>query len=173
MSFLRVALFTVPLVLLLGIVSGRASNSGYSNGWFAALDKPAIMPPGWMFGAAWTILYILLGLVLAMVIHARGARQRGLVLALFVAQLLLNYAWSPIFFGFHQPETALIVLLVMLALAVAATVLMWWIRKAATLLMLPYLAWLCFAALLTFQIIALNPEASRLVPSRGSADIML
>jgi len=173
MSFLRIALFTVPAIVLLGIVSGRASNSGYSNGWFAALDKPAMMPEGWVFGAAWTILYILLGLVLAMILHAQGARRRGLVIGLFLAQLLLNYAWSPVFFGLHQPEIALVIILLMLALAGAAAVLMWWIRKAATLLMLPYLAWLCFATALTVQIIQLNPNASELAPSRGSADIAL
>jgi len=173
MSFLRYALVAVPLVLLLGIVSGRASNSGYSNAWFAALDKPALMPPGWAFGAAWTVLYVLLGLVLAMILHARGSRGRKLVLSLFLAQLLINFAWSPVFFALHQPLPALAMVLAMIGLSAAAAVLMWWIRKAATLLMLPYLAWLCFAALLTFQIVGLNPDASELVPSEGSADIML
>ena len=74
MSFLRWALVTVPAVLLLGTLSGRASNSGYGNPWFDALVKPEAMPPGWVFGAAWTILYILLGLALAMILNARGSR---------------------------------------------------------------------------------------------------
>ena len=77
MSFLRYALVTVPLVLLLGLLSGRIANSGYGNPWFDALAKPEAMPPGWAFGAAWTTLYILLGLALALVLHARGARGRG------------------------------------------------------------------------------------------------
>ena len=58
LSFLRYALFTVPAVLLLGTISGRIANSGYGNPWFDALTKPAFMPPGWVFGAAWTLLYI-------------------------------------------------------------------------------------------------------------------
>src|SRR3954466_5276055 len=84
MSFLRYALFTVPAIVLLGAVSGRISGSGYGNAWFDALTKPAIMPPGWVFGLVWTILYVLLGLALALILHARGARGRGPALALFV-----------------------------------------------------------------------------------------
>jgi benzodiazapine receptor len=87
MSFLRYALVTVPLVLLLGTVSGRLAGSGYGNPWFDALVKPALMPPGWVFGVAWTLLYICLGLALAMILHARGARGRRLAIGLFLAQL--------------------------------------------------------------------------------------
>jgi tryptophan-rich sensory protein len=173
MSFLRYALVTVPLVLLLGMISGRISNAGSANLWFAALTKPAIMPPGWAFGLAWTILYILLGFVLAMVLHARGARGRGVALGAFLVQLALNFAWSPVFFGLNEPRAALVMILVMLALSVVAAVLFWWIRRAAALLMLPYIAWLCFAALLTYQIIGVNRGALELVPREGSADIVL
>jgi benzodiazapine receptor len=171
MSFLRIALVTVPLLVLLGAISGRLANSGYSNLWFAALDKPAFMPPGWVFGAAWTLLYILLGLALAMILHARGAHGRRLVLALFLVQLACNFAWSPLFFAFHETEAALVLILVMIGLTAVAAVLTWWIRKAASLLMLPYLAWLCFAALLTLEVIRLNPNAGELVSAPPSADI--
>jgi benzodiazapine receptor len=173
MSFLRHALFTVPAILLLGSVSGRISGSGDGNAWFDALEKPAIMPPGWVFGAAWTILYILLGLALALVLHARGARGRGLAIALFVLQLLLNFAWSPIFFAYHEVGAALWAILAMILLSLATAFLFWRIRRAAALLMLPYLAWLCFAALLTWQIGALNPQAAELAPEGSTTDISL
>jgi tryptophan-rich sensory protein len=173
MSYLRWALVTVPAVLLLGTLSGRASNSGYGNPWFDALVKPEAMPPGWVFGVAWTILYILLGLALAMILNARGARGRPLALALFFAQLLLNYSWSPIFFAMHELRLALFVIAAMLGLSIAATVRFAKIRRAAALLMLPYLAWLCFAGFLNFRIIELNPDAEALVPQQGSADIAL
>lgn len=173
MSFLRYALVTVPLVLLLGILSGRVAGSGYGNPWFDALVKPGIMPPGWLFGVAWTILYILLGLALAMILHARGARGRKVALSFFIAQLLLNLAWSPIFFAWHQAEIALAVIVAILLLSVATAVLFAPIRKAAALLMLPYLAWLCFATMLNYEIIRLNPGASTLVPPSHSADIAL
>jgi benzodiazapine receptor len=171
MSLLRYALVTVPLVLLLGTLTGRIANSGYGNSWFAALVKPELMPPGAVFGIAWTILYILLGLSLAIILHARGARGRGIALALFAAQLLLNYSWSPIFFAMHQVRTALVVIIAIVMLSFVTAWLFAKIRKTAGLLMIPYLAWLCFAAFLNYQIIALNPAAESLVPSAASADI--
>ncbi|HEX8534855.1 MAG TPA: TspO/MBR family protein [Allosphingosinicella sp.] len=173
MSYLRWALVTVPAVLLLGTLSGRASGSGYGNPWFDALVKPEAMPPGWMFGVAWTILYILLGLALAMILNARGARGRSLALALFFAQLLLNYSWSPIFFALHEVRVALFVLAAIFGLSIATTVRFAKVRRGAALLMLPYLTWLCFAGFLNYKIIELNPEAEALVPREGSADIEL
>src|SRR5687768_9926711 len=173
MSFLRYALFTLPLVVLLGAVSGRIANSGYGNSWFDALQKPAIMPPGWVFGAAWTFLYILLGLALALILHARGARGRGLALALFAVQLVLNYAWSPIFFAYHEVGLAFWTILAMIAISAVTALLFWRIRRSAGLLMLPYLAWLCFAATLTWQIGVLNPSAAELAPGGSTTDIPL
>lgn len=173
MGLLRWALLTVPLVLLLGTLSGRAAGSGYGNAWFDALEKPAFMPPGWAFGAAWTILYVLLGISLAMLLHARGARGRGLVVALFLVQLAMNYAWSPLFFAWHQVGGALVLILAMIALTFVLVALSWRIRRGAALLLLPYLGWLCFAASLTFAIGQLNPEASELAPAAGSTDIRL
>lgn len=173
MSFLRYALFTVPLVLLLGTVSGRIANSGYGNAWFDALEKPAIMPPGWVFGAAWTLLYIFLGLAVALILHAKGARGRGPALALFILQLLINYAWSPLFFAYHEVDAAFWVIVAMLGVATVTAVLFWRIRRSAGLLMLPYLAWLCFAATLTWQIGLLNPGAAELAPEGSTTDIPL
>ena len=173
MSFLRYALVTVPAILLLGSVSGRISGSGDGNAWFDALEKPAIMPPGWVFGLAWTILYILLGLAFALVLHARGARWRGLALALFIVQVLLNFAWSPIFFAYHEIGAAFWTVVAMILLSSAAAILFWRIRRAAALLVLPYLAWLAFAAALTWQIGVLNPEAAELAPEGSTTDIAL
>jgi tryptophan-rich sensory protein len=173
MSLLRYALVTIPFILLLGTLSGRIANSGYGNPWFDALVKPEIMPPGWMFGLAWTILYILLGLALAIILHARGSRGRGMALAFFAVQMLLNYSWSPIFFAMHEVELALGVILSMFATALITAILFYRIRKWAGLLMLPYLGWLCFAAILNYQIMQLNPEAETLAPGAASADIAL
>jgi tryptophan-rich sensory protein len=173
MSFLRYALVAVPAVLLLGILSGRLANSGYGNPWFDALVKPEIMPPGWVFGAAWTILYILIGFALAIILHAKGARGRRPALIVFLSQLALNYAWSPVFFALHKVETAFLMAVTMLALSVLATMMFARIRKSAALLMLPYIGWLLFASILTWQVDALNPDAERLVPAAGSADIAI
>jgi len=162
-SYLRWALVTVPAIVFLGFLSGQLANSGYGNRWFAALDKPALMPPGWAFGVAWTILYVLMALAFAIVLHARGAQARGVAVGLFLLQLVMNLAWSPLFFRMHQVDAALI-LIVALIVAVGLTIRYFWrIRRLAGILMLPYLAWLCFAAVLNYEIGRLNPDAETLV----------
>jgi tryptophan-rich sensory protein len=173
MSFLRYALVTVPAVVLLGTLSGALAGSGYDNPWFAALEKPPSMPPGWAFGAAWTLLYVLFGLSLAMVLHARGARGRERGLVLFGIQLLLNLAWSPVFFGLHNMSLALSLIAAMIVVAVVMILYIWRIRPLAALLLFPYLGWLMFAATLNFQIMVLNPGAETLAPGAASTDISL
>jgi len=159
----RYALITVPALVLLGSFSGWVSNSGYGNAWFDALEKPFLMPPGWVFGIAWTILYILLGIALAIVLAEPKSLDRRKALILFFAQLALNYAWSPIFFAAHAVSLALFTIFVMAAIAAMAARQFWNIRRVAGALMLPYLAWLCFAAALNAAIDRLNPGASSLL----------
>lgn len=171
LDYLRWALVTVPAILFLGFLSGRIANSGYGNRWFDALEKPAFMPPGWAFGAAWTILYILMGLALAMIIHARGSRGRGIAILLFLAQVVMNLLWSPLFFRAHQVDNAFILILLLIATVAATALLFWRIRPAAGLLLLPYLAWLAFASVLNYEIGRLNPQAETLVAPALKAQI--
>ncbi|MBC7987546.1 MAG: tryptophan-rich sensory protein [Sphingomonadaceae bacterium] len=171
MSFLRWALVIVPLVVLLGYLSGMLAGSTGESRWYAALAKPSFQPPSALFGIVWPILYALMGLALAMVLHARGSRWRGVAIVLFAAQLIVNLTWSPLFFGMHQVTAALWWILLMVALAAATALLFWRIRPLAALLLAPYLAWLVFAAALTFQIDRLNPEAETLVPGANSYQI--
>ena len=146
---------TVPLIVLPGFASGWLSNSGYGNSWFDSLRKPGFMPPGWVFPIAWTTLYILMGLALARII-ASAAPARRLALHLFAIQFVLNLAWSPVFFGLHQADIALVVVVV-LTIFVAVTILLFrTIRRSAAVLMMPYLAWLMFATALNFAIVRLN-----------------
>ena len=173
MSFIRWALVTIPATLFVGFLSGQASNSGYGNRWFDALIKPELLPPGWVFPVVWSVLYILLGLVLAMLLHARGARNRGLALGLFLGQLVLNFLWAPLFFGAHQVSLALILILIILALSIAATFAIAPIRKQAAWMMVPYMVWLSLASLLTLQIDRMNPDAEMMVPPTPAAEIIL
>ncbi|MGC4252355.1 MAG: TspO/MBR family protein [Sphingobium sp.] len=163
LAYLRWALVTVPAILFLGLLSGRLANSGYGNRWFAALVKPDLMPPAWVFPVAWTLLYILMALAFAMVLHARGARGRGIAIALFLVQFALNLIWSPLFFRAHQVGDALILILVLTLLVALTTALFWRIRRAAGLLLLPYLLWLAFASWLNYEVGRLNPDAETLV----------
>jgi len=173
MSFLRYALVTVPAVLLTGTLVGSLFGSAGDNGWYQALVKPDYTPPSWTFALVWPILYVLLGLVLAMILYARGARGRERVLALFLLQLVLNFAWSPVFFGWHNVDTALAILTALVVMNLVLVALTWPVRRVAALLLLPYVAWLGFAAMLNFEIVARNPDAEALVPVGGATDIQL
>ena len=155
----RIALVTCPLIVLLGSASGLLSGSGYGNPWFDALVKPFFMPPGWAFGVVWPILYLLMGISLAMVVVEPASPRRKVALVLFFVQLALNFAWSPIFFAAHDIGLAKIVIFLMAALAAAAAGQFMRLRKAAGLLLIPYLAWLVFAATLNSTIEELNPGA--------------
>jgi benzodiazapine receptor len=156
---LRWTLFLSPLFLMLGFFSGAAAGSGDGNIWFFGLTKPALYPPAATFGIVWSILYLLMGLALAMVITARGASGRGLAIALFAVQFVLNLAWSPVFFGMENISGALLLLLVI----DAAVILTLWafhrVRPLAAALLLPYLAWVLFATLLNWQFLVANPGA--------------
>lgn len=157
-SLVRWALFTVPLVVLLGFLSGRFSGSGADSLWFRSLDVPATFPDPVWFGIVWTILYVLMGLALAVVCAAWGARWRGLAIGMFAVQFAVNLAWSPVFFLFHRIDAALVVIGVLDVLVILTIVLFWRVRRVAGLLLLPYLAWIAFATLLNWQFAELNPD---------------
>jgi benzodiazapine receptor len=173
MSYVRVALVAVPLVLLLGIASGALAGSGSGNAWYAALAKPAATPPDWLFPVAWTTLYVLLGLAVSMILVARRAVGRAPAIALFVVQFAVNLAWSPLFFALHRVDLALATILLMIVLTIATVIAFARVRRRAAALMLPYLAWICFAAWLNQRIEALNPDAATLAPARPSTQIVL
>lgn len=155
--FWQVAIPAMISIVALGGLSGYLSNSGYSNDWFAALDKPSFMPPGWMFGVVWTTLYALMGAAMALIWAADRTEGRATALRLFFLQLAVNFSWSPIFFGARMIEIGLLTI-VALFLLVALTV---WrfghIRSLAGWLLVPYLAWLCLATALNFEVGRLNP----------------
>lgn len=156
-SFLRWALLIVPLVLVLGLFSATLGNA--DSMWFRGLTKPATFPPPATFGIVWTLLFVLMGLAAAMIAAARGAPGRGLALAMFGVQLAINTAWSPVFFGQHQMQRALMVIIA-LDVAVAFTLYLFWrVRPRAGMLLLPYMAWILFATLLNWQFIQANPDA--------------
>lgn len=172
MSLLRWAVVVVPLVLLLGFLSGRLVPAGDDNLWYAALAKPALTPPGWLFPVAWSAIYVLIGLALAMVLNARGASGRVGAIALFVVGFALAFAWMPLFFGAHQVGKALVVLVAMVLIGIATTLAFGRIRTGAAWLMVPYLVWISFAGVLTWRIDQLNPHAETLVPAAHTSQML-
>ena len=158
-SWSKIAIVAAPAIVLLGSLSGWLSNSGYGNAWFDALRKPFFMPPGWAFGVVWPILYLLMGVALAMVLAEPPSPRRRNALILFFAQLALNFAWSPIFFAAHDITLAKYVIFVMAIIAAGTAGQFLRLRRPAGLLLVPYLAWLIFAATLNSAIEDLNPGA--------------
>ena len=172
MSFFRWAVVVVPLLLLLGFLSGRSVPVAPQNHWYTALAKPAITPPDLAFPVAWTILYVLTGLALAVVLNARGARGRWIAVALFVVQFAFNLAWTPVFFAQHRIDLALGIIAAMMVFSVAATLAFGRVRSVAAWLMLPYLVWIGFAGVLTWRIGQMNPDAATLVPTQHTTQML-
>jgi tryptophan-rich sensory protein len=153
----KIAIPTVVVIELLGGASGWLSQSGYGNPWFDALRKPSFMPPGFVFGTVWPILYALLGIALALILAEPPSDRRRIALSLFAVQMVLNLAWSPIFFAGHDITLAKYVIMAMNVVAAAAALLFFRLRPLAGLLMVPYLCWLIFATALNTSIETLNP----------------
>ena len=150
-SFLRWALVCVPVIVLLGFLSGKVAQSGPDNPWFAALTKPAAYPPPALFGIVWTILYVLMGIALALVLSARGARGRGAAAGVFAVQFALNL------FGMHLLTASLIVIGLLDVLVIVTIALFGKVRPVAAMLLIPYLAWVLFATYLNFAFWQANP----------------
>ena len=106
--------------------------------------QPSFAPPSWIFAPVWTVLYVMMGVSLALLINRGDAR----VLYWFSAQLLLNYAWTPAFFGLQSPALALVVILALLGALLVTLVKAWALSRLAAYLLIPYALWVCFAAVL-------------------------
>ena len=124
--------------------------------WYAALAKPSWNPPNWIFGPVWSVLYLCMAIAAWLVWRQGGLAGAATPLALFAVQLVLNLAWSWLFFGFENPGLAFVDIVLLWA-AIAATMVAFWFRSAiAGILFLPYLAWVSFAAALNFTLWRLN-----------------
>lgn len=170
-SFLRWALFLVPLVVLIGFAAGQLG--GPDTVWFAGLNKPAIYPPPVAFGIVWTALFVMIGCALALVASAWGAAGRGVALIAFAVHFFPTQGWTAVFFGMQDMQTGLMLLGYGVVTMIIALALIWRVRRNAGLLLLPYLAWLCFATALNYQFIAANPDGGPQGAGGGETRIAL
>lgn len=126
--------------------------------WYATLNKPFFSPPNWIFAPVWTSLYFLMG-VAAYLVWEKGLKKKKVreALKFFTIQLGLNFVWSLLFFGLHSPLLAFIEIVV-LWLAIFVTIKKFYpLSKPASYLLIPYLLWVSFAAVLNLSIFILNP----------------
>jgi tryptophan-rich sensory protein len=124
--------------------------------WYYSLTKPALNPPGWIFGPVWTVLYFLMAVVLFLLWRDRDSAARKKALIFFILQLIANAAWTPTFFGAEKIQAALGILGLLIILVIGTGYYISRISVKRILLLVPYLLWLCFAFYLNFQIMRLN-----------------
>jgi translocator protein len=154
-----------PLLKLVGFVAiaelagaiGSFFTLSAIPGWYAELIKPSFNPPNWIFGPVWITLYLLMGIAAFLTCRKNcGKPEVRQAIGIYAIQLILNIAWSIIFFGFHNSSCALVDI-VMLWISIILTILAFYkISRLAAYLLLPYLAWVSFASVLNYYLMMLN-----------------
>ena len=152
---LGAAAISIVIALAAGGIGGFATATSVTT-WYAGLNKPAFNPPNAVFGPVWTTLYVLMALAAWRVWRGADGAVRRRALTIYAVQLVLNLAWSLIFFGLRQPGLAFIEVVALLASVLACAVAFWRIDRLAGTMMIPYAAWVSFASALNFAIWRLN-----------------
>ena len=150
---ITIGVISIAAPLIGGMISARFAGDQMKS--FGELNQPALSPPAWLFPVAWTILYILMGIALLLILRSDHEYKVGAV-AMFISQLIMNYIWSPVFFVRKEYFAAFVILILMLTTTVILTILAWKINRTAAMLLLPYIAWMCFAAYLNAGVGMLN-----------------
>ena len=150
-------IIAIIIPLLVGAISGFFTSESV-NGWFTYLVKPSFNPPNWIFAPVWTTLYILMGIAHYLVWNNpdKQPQVKRTAIIFYFIQLSLNFLWSLLFFNLHQPGWAFIDILLMFGMILLTII---WFRKisaVAAWLMVPYLCWVGFAAILNYSIWTLN-----------------
>lgn len=149
-------IISIAIPLIVGAVAGFFTTSGV-KGWYVIANKPSFNPPNWLFAPVWTTLYLMMGIALYLVWSTKNNNAiKRTAIKLFSAQLLLNFAWSFIFFYLHQPGWAFVEIITMWLMILLTIVWFGKISKIAAWLLVPYISWVSFAALLNFYIWKLN-----------------
>ena len=155
----------IALVVAVAICFAAAGVGGYATtrslrDWYLALPKPSWNPPNWVFGPVWTVLYLAMAVAAWLVWRVRDERDVAAALVWFAAQLVLNVAWSVVFFGLRAPKGGLAVI-VALWLAIVGTILAFApISTPAAAILAPYLLWVTFATALNGAIVRTSPSAA-------------
>jgi tryptophan-rich sensory protein len=145
------------LALCFGTAFLAALASIEAQSFYAQLTQPSWAPPAWLFGPVWTALYLMMALAAWLVWRRGGWAVQRKPLALFLAQLAFNALWSWLFFAWHLGALGFADILVMWVLIAATIATFWRVSRPAALLLVPYIAWVSFAAVLNFSVWQLNP----------------
>ncbi|MBN2039927.1 MAG: tryptophan-rich sensory protein [Spirochaetes bacterium] len=140
------------------VAAGIGSMASFKAGTFyQQLIRPEWAPPGWIFAPVWTILYLLMGIDAWLVWREHGFRAAPISLSLYIIQLAVNALWTWLFFVWRLGETAFIEIIILWILILCTLIAFWRVRIIYGILLMPYLAWVSFASVLTYIIWKLNP----------------
>jgi len=149
-------IIAVLIPLIAGFIGGFFTFASV-NDWYATINKPSFNPPSWVFGPAWTILYILMGVSLYLVwIKGIESRRAKIAVILFAFQLFLNVLWSLLFFGLRSPYYAYLEINFLWVSILITMIAFYHVSKKAAYLMVPYILWVSFATILNFFVFMLN-----------------
>jgi translocator protein len=147
---------SIALCFFVAILGSMATFPSIQT-WYAGLNKPFFSPPNWIFGPVWTFLYFLMGVSL-FIVWSKNTKDKSKEQGIkyFIYQLVLNFLWSLVFFGFHQPFLAFLVIVGLWYLIFRTIRTFAKISKPAAYLLYPYIFWVSFASLLNFTVFILN-----------------
>jgi len=149
-------IINIAITLSVGALGGLATAKSVQT-WYPTLNKPSFNPPNWLFAPVWTSLYVLIGIAAYLVwIRKDSIKHFPRTVAIYLIQLILNLAWSFIFFYLHEIGFALFEILLLLAVIIVNGVMFYKINKWAGLIFIPYILWVTFASFLTYNIFILN-----------------
>lgn len=151
------SILTLILFILASFAAGAIGSlfttpAVQPGGWYGTLPKPPWTPPSWVFGPVWSTLYLLMGIAAWRVWRERARVRVNVPMALFTMQLLLNAAWSIVFFGQRQVGFAVVVIALLWLVILLTLVSFWRIHRVAGALLLPYLLWVSYASALNVAI---------------------
>ncbi|MFC4210107.1 TspO/MBR family protein [Pedobacter lithocola] len=149
-------IINIAITLSVGVLGGWATAKSVQT-WYPTLNKPSFNPPNWLFGPVWISLYLLIGIAAYLVwIRRDEIVHFPRTVAIYLIQLLLNLAWSFIFFYLHEIGIALIEIILLLIFIIINAITFYKINKWAGLIFIPYILWVSFASFLTYNIFILN-----------------
>lgn len=153
---LKNLVIAIMLCQLAGII-GSVFTSPSIPTWYASLVKPGFSPPNWLFGPVWISLYALMG-ISAYLIYEKGIKKKKIKTAIYIFafQLVLNSIWSILFFGLHNPFLAFIEIIILWSAIILTIKRFYEINKTAAYLLIPYILWVSFAAVLNYYLYILN-----------------
>jgi len=148
-------LVSIILPLSLGAIAGMFTSQSVPE-WYATLNRPSFNPPNWIFGPVWTTLYILMGISFFLIWKQEASKDRNRAILIFLLQLLLNFAWSFIFFYFNMIGLALVEIILLWISIVMMLIVFYKIKPTASYINILYLLWVTFATVLNASYYFLN-----------------